>query len=72
MYLDGMLERQPPMPYARALTYSSQDWNTQPCYPHLIKGFNISKTTNKYPEAIFDDENRLYEFHDVYSIHQTF
>ena len=70
--LVGTLERQLPMPYARELTYRSEDWNTQPCRPHLINGYNISKTSNKYPEAILDDENWLYEFEDVYSIDQTF
>ena len=60
------------MPYTREPTYCSEDRNTQPYRPYLINGFNISETSNKYPEAIVDDENRLYEFEDVYSIDQIF
>ena len=45
------------MPYARELTYRSEDWDAQPCRPHFINGFKISKTGNKYPETIFDEES---------------
>ena len=72
MFLGEMLEHQPPMPYSRELTYCSEDWNTQPCRPHLINGFKISKTSNEYLEDIFDEESRLYKFEDVYSIDETF
>jgi len=36
MYLGGISERQLPMPYARDLTYGSEDWNAQPCRLYLI------------------------------------
>ena len=55
------------MPYARELTYCGEDWNTQPCRPHSINGSKISKTRNKYPEAISDEDNWLHEFEDVCS-----
>ena len=72
MYLGGILGCQPRMSHTRELTYCSEDWNTQPERVYSFQGFNISKACDKDPEQSFDDENTLYKFPDVYSIHQTF
>lgn len=69
MYLCGILERQ--RAPIRELTDSREDWNAQPQCIYLIQDSNDSKVSNKYPEPSFDDENRLYELEEVYSIDQT-
>ena len=71
MYLGGILGSKLRMPCARELTYCSEDWNAEPqrVYNNV---FNMSKAGNKYLEPNLDDQNGLYKFEDVYSIHQTF
>ena len=71
MYLGGVLDLQP-LPYAREITDCSDHWNTQPQCLYSIKNSDILKISNKGPERGFDDEDRLYDFEDVYSIDQTF
>ena len=73
MYLGGgTLERQPRILCSRELAYCSEDWNGQPIWMYSINAFNISKVCDICPESIFNDEDRLYKFEDVYSIDQTF
>ena len=56
----------------RELTDGREHWNAQPQCIYSIKDFNDSEVNNKYPVPSFDDENRLYELEEVYSIDHTF
>jgi hypothetical protein len=72
MYLGGRLEVQPLTPRTKEITSCCDDWNAQPNRLYSIKDSNILKISNKNSERGFDDEDRLYDFKEVYSIDQKF